>query len=296
MSTDSTVPDTIVLIHGLWMTPRSWEHWIPYYENRGFRVLAPGYPGFDVEVEALRADPSPITTLTVPDTVAHLEGVIAGVDKPPIIIGHSFGGTLTQLLLDRGHGAAGVVINSAPTEGVRVTPLSQVRSLFPFLDNPANRHKPVGFTPEQFHYTFCNTLSEQESAKVYERYHIPAPGSWVWSYGLLANFTPGRQETWVDYANDARAPLLFIAGGADHHHAGLGEPVERQALRQSQCLHRLQGVPRSLALDVRRGRLGADRRLRPRVGEQPRDRGDRDDRGGPKLRGLDVRGAEAPMR
>jgi pimeloyl-ACP methyl ester carboxylesterase len=148
--------------------------------------------------------------------VAHLERVIAGVDKPPIIIGHSFGGTLTQLLLDRGHGAAGVVIDSAPTEGVRVTPLSQIRSLFAFLDNPANRHKAVGFTPEQFHYAFTNSLNGDDSAKVYERYHIPAPGSWVWSYGLLANFTPGRQETWVDYSNDARAPLLFIAGGADH--------------------------------------------------------------------------------
>ena len=216
MSTDSTAPDTIVLVHGLWMTPRCWENWIPHYEKQGYRVLAPAYPGFEVDVEALRADPSRIATLTVPETVAHLEGVIAGVDKPPIIIGHSFGGTLTQLLLDRGHGAAGVAINSAPTEGVRVTPLSQVRSLFPILDNPANRHKPVGFTPEQFHYTFCNTLSEQESAKVYERYHIPAPGGWVWSYGLLANFTPGRQETWVDYSNGARAPLLFIAGGADH--------------------------------------------------------------------------------
>ena len=175
MSTDSTAPDTIVLVHGLWMTPRCWENWIPHYEKQGYRVLAPAYPGFEVDVEALRADPSRIATLTVPETVAHLEGVIAGVDKPPIIIGHSFGGTLTQLLLDRGHGAAGVAINSAPTEGVRVTPLSQVRSLFPILDNPANRHKPVGFTPEQFHYTFCNTLSEQESAKVYERYHIPAP-------------------------------------------------------------------------------------------------------------------------
>ena len=103
-----------------------------------------------------------------------------------------------------------MVINSAPTEGVRVTPLSQIRSLFAFLDNPANRHKAVGFTPEQFHYAFTNSLNGDDSAKVYERYHIPAPGSWVWSCGLLASFTPGRQETWVDYSNDARAPLLFI--------------------------------------------------------------------------------------
>jgi len=164
----------------------------------------------------LRADPSPIASATVPDTVAHLERVITGLDRPPIIIGHSFGGTLTQLLLDRGHGAAGVVIDSAPTEGVRVTPPSQIKSLFPILNNPANRHKAVGFTPEEFHYAFANALSEEESAKVYERYHIPAPGNWVWAYGLIANFKPGHQETWVDYSNDARAPLLFIAGGEDH--------------------------------------------------------------------------------
>jgi pimeloyl-ACP methyl ester carboxylesterase len=198
------------------MTPRSWELWIPYYENRGFRVLAPAYPGLEVEVEALRADPSPIAALRVPETVAHLERVIAGLDRPPILMGHSFGGTLTQLLLDRGHGAAGVVIDSAPTEGVLVAPTSQLKSLFPMLKNPANHAKAIGFTPDEFHYAFTNTLSAEESQRVYDRYHIAAPASYVWAYGVLANITPGRQETWVDYHNEGRAPLLFIAGGADH--------------------------------------------------------------------------------
>ena len=216
MSTEANAPDTIVLIHGLWVTPRSWEQWVPHYEARGYRVLTPTYPGFEVEVEALRADPTPIAQAKVPDTIAHLESVLAELEHQPIIIGHSFGGTLTQLLLDRGHGAAGVVIDSAPTEGVRVNPLSQIKSLFPALKNPANRHEAVGFTSEQFHYAFTNTLTEEESAKVYDSYHIAAPGSWVWSYGLLANFTPGHQETWVDYSNDDRAPLLFIAGEKDH--------------------------------------------------------------------------------
>jgi pimeloyl-ACP methyl ester carboxylesterase len=216
MVSDSTAPDTIVLVHRLWMTPRSWEHWVPYYEDKGYRVLTPTYPGFEVEVEALNADPDLIAGLTVPDTVAHIEGAIRALDRPPIIMGHSFGGTLTQLLLDRGCGAAGVAINSAPTEGVRVTPLSQVKSLFPALKNPANRHRAVGFTPKEFHYAFTNTLSEEDSLEVYERYHIAAPGNWIWAYGLFANLKPGRQETWVDYENDSRAPLLFIGGGADH--------------------------------------------------------------------------------
>lgn len=219
MTTYPTAPppsDTVVLVHGLWMTPRSWEHWIPYYEAHGYRVLTPGYPGFEIEVEALRENPQLIAELTVPETVDHLAGVIAGLDRPPIIIGHSFGGTLTQLLLARGLGSAGVVINSAPTEGVRINPPSQIRSLFPVLKNPANRHRAAGFTPAEFHYSFTNTLSRAESDAVYDRYHIPAPGNWVWAYGLIANLKPGHQETWVDYDSDARAPLLFIAGGADH--------------------------------------------------------------------------------
>jgi pimeloyl-ACP methyl ester carboxylesterase len=215
MSANGT-PDTIVLIHGLWMTPRSWEHWVPYYEGKGYRVLTPTYPGFEIEVEALNADPSPIASLTVPEVVSHLAGIITELEQQPIIMGHSFGGTLTQILLDHGCGAAGVAINSAPTEGVRVSPPSQVKSLFPILKNPANRHKAVGFTPKEFHYAFTNTLSEEESLKVYERYHIPAPGNWVWVYGIIANIEPGHQETWVNYRNDARAPLLFITGGEDH--------------------------------------------------------------------------------
>ena len=216
MTTDRIADaDTIVLIHGLWMTPRSWEHWIAHYERRGYRVLAPAYPGLEVEVEALRADPSPIERVTVPDTVAHLEGIVGELERPPILMGHSFGGALVQILLDRGFGAAGVAIDSVPTEGVRTLPPSQIRATFPVLSNPANRHRAVGFTPEQFHYAFTNTLSEEESATVYERYHVPAPGRWVWG-GVLANLTPGHQDTWVNYGNDERAPLLFIAGGEDH--------------------------------------------------------------------------------
>ena len=125
MSTPSTGPDTIVLIHGFWVTPRSWEHWKTHYESKGYTVLAPAYPGFEVEVESLNADPSPIEAVTVPQIVGHLEEVVGGLDKPPILIGHSAGGVFTQVLLDHGFGAAGVAINSAPTEGVQVIPLSQ---------------------------------------------------------------------------------------------------------------------------------------------------------------------------
>jgi alpha-beta hydrolase superfamily lysophospholipase len=216
-----TVPEpldsnpAIVLIHGLWLTPRSWEHWIQRYRRRGYEVLAPAYPGLEVEVERLREDPSPIAALSVPDTVAYLEGIVRGLERPPFIVGHSFGGLLTQILLDHGLGAAGVAIESLPAEGVRTLPASEIRAMFPVLENPANRHRAVPLTPGQFHYALTNTMSEQESAEVYERYHVPAPGSWVWG-NVLANFTPGHHDMRVDFENPDRPPLLFIAGGADH--------------------------------------------------------------------------------
>ena len=109
MAADSTAPDTIVLIHGFWVTPRSWEHWKTHYEAKGFRVLTPTYPGFEGEVEALNADSTPIAEVTLPQIVDHLAGVIGELDRPPILMGHSAGGTLVQLLLDRGHGAVGVL-------------------------------------------------------------------------------------------------------------------------------------------------------------------------------------------
>ncbi len=205
----------IVLVHGFWVTPRSWENWITHYERKGHQVVAPAYPGFEVEVEALNADPTPIAQVTVPEIISHLEGVIRALPEQPIIIGHSAGGAFTQILLDHGFGAAGVALNSAPTEGVRVVPLSQLKSTFPVFKSPANRHKAVGLTFDQWRYAFTNTFSEDEARGLYERYHIPAPGSIVWG-GVLANFQPGHQDTWVDYHNDDRAPLLFVSGAEDH--------------------------------------------------------------------------------
>jgi len=208
-------PNTIVLIHGFWVTPRSWEHWKSRFEAKGYTVLAPAYPGFEVEVEALRADPTPIERLEVPEIIDMLENMIGKLDRPPIIMGHSAGGVFTQILLDHGFGAVGVAIDSAPTEGVKVVPLSEVRSGWPILKNPANRHRAVGFTPEQWHYVFTNTFDDEESLAPYERYHIPASGRVFWG-SALANIHPGKDDTYVDYHNDSRPPLLFIVGKQDH--------------------------------------------------------------------------------
>jgi pimeloyl-ACP methyl ester carboxylesterase len=204
---------TVVLIHGLWMTPLSWENWIARYESRGYRVIAPAWPGMAGDIEELRSDTSGIDRLTVSEILDSYEEVIRDLDSPPIIMGHSFGGGFVQVLLDRGLAAAGVAIDAATVKGVFRLPLSTLRSGWPILKNPLNRHKSVALTPKQFHYAFGNTLSEEESRKVWERYAIPGPGGILFE-GAMVNL-PGTALR-VDYDKADRAPLLFIAGGADH--------------------------------------------------------------------------------
>jgi pimeloyl-ACP methyl ester carboxylesterase len=209
-----TTERSIVLIHGLWMTPLSWEHWIERYEGRGHQVLAPAWPGMRGDVEALRRDPSGIAHLGIAEIVEHYEAIIRGLERAPIVMGHSFGGLFTQLLLDRGLGAAGVAIDSAAAQGVFTLPPSELRSAFPVLKSPLNHHRAVALSAEEFHYAFTNTLSEEESRWAYERYAVPGPGR-VLFQAALANFNP-RAATHIDYCNDDRAPLLFVAGGEDH--------------------------------------------------------------------------------
>lgn len=211
----STPPDTIVLIHGFWVTPRSWDDWKRYYESKGFRVLAPAYPGYEVEVEALNEDPTPIVDVRVPAIVESLEALIDSIETPPILMGHSAGGAFMQVVMDHGYGACGVAINSAPTEGVRAVPPSQLKATFEVIKNPANHHRAVGFSFDQWNYAFTNGFPEDRALELYEQLHIPASGRILWD-SVLANFEPGHQATWVDYRNDERAPLLFISGSEDH--------------------------------------------------------------------------------
>ncbi len=207
-------PKTIVLIHGLWMTALSWEHWVERYEAAGHRVIARSWPGMEGDIEALRRDDSAIDHLGIEEIVDHYDAIIRELDEPPIIMGHSFGGAFTQVLLDRGLGVAGVAIDAAAVKGILALPFSQLRSGFPILKNPANYGRAVMLAPEEFRYAFGNTLSEEASLAAYERYAVPGPGR-VLFQGALANFNP-HAATKVDFRNDDRAPLLLIAGGADH--------------------------------------------------------------------------------
>jgi len=200
-----SAPDTIVLVHGFWVTPLSWEKWVKRYEAKGYRVLTPTCPGFEGGVEALREDPSPIEALTFPAVVEHIGGIIDGLEKPPIIIGHSAGGVLTQILLDHGYGAAGVAIDSVPAEGVKVVPVSQIRSLFPILKSLSNRHKAVGLTPEQSGTTPSPTPSaarsqtRPSSATTYP----PRAGSCGW--GPPPTSRPAiKRLTWTSRTRTAR--------------------------------------------------------------------------------------------
>ena len=227
-------PDTIVLVHGFWVTPRSWEDWKAHYEAKGYRVLTPAYPGFEVEVEALNADSTVIAELTLPKIMEHLEAVVGALEKPPIIIGHSAGGTLTQLLLDRGYGAVGVVLNSAPTEGVRVLPLSQLKSTFTAFKNPANRHRAVPLTYEQWHYAFTNTFTEEESRSALRAVRDPGvrPDPLGLGAGQLHARTAGRRRRLQERGAAAAAVHLRQRGP---HHAAERAAVERQALHVRAC-------------------------------------------------------------
>jgi pimeloyl-ACP methyl ester carboxylesterase len=213
MSVEASAP-AVVLVHGLWLTPRSWEGWVTRFEGRGRQVLAPAWPRIEGDVEDIRRDASPLNGLGVTEIVDHYSRVIRGLDRPPIIIGHSFGGLVTELLLDRGLGVAGVALSPAPVKGVLRLPLAQLRAALPVLKNPANRNRTVELTPQQFHYAFTNTMSDADAKQAYDRYEIPGPGRPLFE-AAFANVNPNA-PTKVDFRNDRRPPLLVIGNGEDH--------------------------------------------------------------------------------
>jgi pimeloyl-ACP methyl ester carboxylesterase len=204
---------TIVLINGLWVTALSWEHWARHYRDKGYRVIAANWPGMEGDIEQLRRDPSSFATLGLSDVVDHYEQIIRDLETPPIIIGYGFGGLVTQILLDRGWGAAGAAIASAPVKGIARLPLSALKLAFLVLGNSFNSHETISLTPKQFHRAFTNSLTETESLDTFKRYVVPAPYR-VLVQTAFANFTSHTAAT-VNVRNDTRAPLLLIAGGKD---------------------------------------------------------------------------------
>ena len=236
-----TGPDTIVLIHGLWMTPLSWEHWIERYGDRGYQVLAPAWPGMDVDIDQLRADPSAIENLGIEEILDSYDALIRQLDAPPIIMGHSFGGAFTEVLLDRGLGAAGVAIDAAGVRGITRLPFSTLKSGFPVLKSPANKHRAVALTFPEFHYSFTNTLSDEDATAAFERYAAPGPGRVLWE-GAFANFNP-RTPLQVDFKKADRAPLLLIAGGSDHVVPASVDKATAKRFRKTEALTEYKEFP-----------------------------------------------------
>ena len=198
---------TIVLIHGMWMTPRSWDAWIEHYRDRGYTAIAPGWPGVK-EPEETRRDPAALKGLRLTQIVDSYDKAIRELERPPIIIGHSFGGLTAQLLLDRGLGAAGVAIGTAPPKGILVLPLSTLRAGFPALKNPFDRDGLAPISKEQFHWRFTNTLRREESDRVYDEHYIPGTNR--------PFFDALGSSAAVDSGAAKRPPLLLVAGSEDH--------------------------------------------------------------------------------
>jgi alpha-beta hydrolase superfamily lysophospholipase len=204
---------TIVLIPGLWVTALCWEHWIKHYSDKGYCIVARSWPGMEGGIEQLRRDPSSFASLGLKDVVDHYEQIIRELETPPIIVGYGFGGLIAQILLDRGWGAAGAAIASAPVRGIARLPLSMLKLAFSVLGNSFNSRETISLTPKQFHRAFTNSLTETESLDAFKRYVVPAPYR-VLVQTAFANFTSHTAAT-VNFRNDTRAPLLLIAGGKD---------------------------------------------------------------------------------
>jgi non-heme chloroperoxidase len=204
----------VVFIHGLWLLPSSWDRWRAHFEAAGYATLAPGWPDDPATVEEARAHPEVFAGKGVGQVADHIADVVGKLDASPAIVGHSFGGLLTQVLAGRGLSAASVALDPAPFRGVLPLPLSSLRSASPVLLNPHNRGRAVTLTYDQFRYGWANALSEDEAKELHETYHVAAPGKPLFQ-AATANFNPWT-EAEVDSKNPERGPLLVVSGEKDH--------------------------------------------------------------------------------
>ncbi len=216
MSLDDSTPEQVeqcnatgrtpvVVIHGLWLLPSSWDRWVAVFEEAGYTALTPGWPDDPETVEEANAHPEVFAGKSVGDVADHYAEVIGDLDKKPIVIGHSFGGLLAQMVAGRGLAAATVAVDPAPFQGVLPLPISALKSAFPVLGNPANRNRAVPLTFEQFRYGFANAVSEDEAKELYDTFAVPASGKPLFQ-AATANLNPWS-ETKVDSENSERGPL-----------------------------------------------------------------------------------------
>jgi non-heme chloroperoxidase len=211
---NATTATPVVFVHGLWLLPSSWERWAALFEEAGFVALTPGWPDDPETVEEAKAHPEVFAGKTVGEVADHVEAIIRRLERKPAVIGHSFGGLLTEILAGRGLAAVSVAISPAPFRGVLPLPISALRSASVALKNPANYNRAVPLTYDQFRFAFANALGEDEAQALYEAYSVAAPGAPLFQ-AATANLNPWT-EAKVDTKNPDRGPLLVIFGEQDH--------------------------------------------------------------------------------
>lgn len=204
----------VVFVHGLWLLPSSWDRWISVFREAGYAPVSLSWPDDPQTVQEANAHPEVFAEKTIGDIVDHLESLIGKLTSKPVIIGHSFGGLLTQILAGRGLSIATVAIDPAPFRGVLPLPFSALRASSAVLTNPANRHRAVPLTYEQFRYAFANAVSEDEAGELYTMFAVPGSGAPIFQ-AAGANLNPWT-EAKVDIENPDRGPLLVISGEKDH--------------------------------------------------------------------------------
>jgi pimeloyl-ACP methyl ester carboxylesterase len=211
---NATGRQPVVFIHGLWLLPSSWDRWAALFEENGYAALTPGWPDDPDTVDEAKAHPEVFAGKSIGQVADHFETIISGLDRKPAVVGHSFGGLLTQILAGRGLAAVSVAIDPAPFRGVLPLPISSLKSAFPVLGNPANRNRAVPLTYDQFRYGFANAVSEEEAKQLYETYSVPASGKPLFQ-AATANLNPWT-EAKVDTDDPERGPLLIISGERDN--------------------------------------------------------------------------------
>jgi non-heme chloroperoxidase len=204
----------VVFVHGLWLLDSSWDRWASFFEAAGYAAVTPGWPNDPPTVDEAREHPDAFAGNSVGDVASYQQAVLEKLDKKPAIIGHSFGGLLVQILAGRGLAAATVAIDPAPSRGVLPLPAAALKSASTVLSNPANRHRAVALSFEQFRYGFANALTEDEAKELYETYHVAGSGVPVFQ-AAFANINP-RSEAKADNKNPDRGPMLIIGGELDH--------------------------------------------------------------------------------
>ena len=204
----------VAFVHGLWLLPSSWDPWVTMFEEAGFTAVTPGWPDDPETVEEAKENPEVFAHKSVGQIADHVDSIVSRLDKKPAVIGHSFGGLLTQIIAGRGLAAVSVAIDPAPFRGVLPLPISALRSASPVLKNPANRNKAVPLTYDQFRYSFANAVGEDEAKELYEKYSVPGSGVPLFQ-AASANLNPWT-EAKVDTKNPDRGPLLIIVGEKDH--------------------------------------------------------------------------------